>query len=601
MTNIAAPAAHLRPGRTRAILPLPPLRRLGRDPQRRRALSPRRPTRSIRFRDGGGTGRPHHQRAAAEGGRRRPARPLRRPARRLRRRRHLRRRGARHPCRAAAAPRSSISVPSATCRSTTACRRPRRRGRLRPDRLHRPLRRRERDARTTTPASFAALARARPADALRQSRHRRRARRPAGLVRRRARRALREHRRRDDRRRQAARADLRDRARPARRDRRARRREISVLAIGDGVETDVRGAVGAGDRRRCSSPAASMPTTSATATRPDLAAVARVPGDGRPRRARVAAAPRLVDRALTAAGQAAGSASPTADGRRSCHPAPASRRSLLFPLDARARRADRRRRRASAISTASIAATSRLLEAARAEARALGVPAVVLTFEPHPRSFFRPEAPVFRLTPLPPRRGCSRRSASTAWSSLPSTGPSPPLTAEDVRRHRSWSGGSRLGAAVVGYDFHFGKGTGGHAGAARRGRQAARLLRHGHRPGRRRGRRAVLLDRHPRGARGRRRRAPPTACSAIAGSSPARSSPATGAAASSAFRPPTSASPPIAGSATASMRCACARRAARSSTASPATAAGRHSTTARRCSRSTSSISPAISMARRWR
>ena len=30
-----------------------------------------------------------------------------------------------------------------------------------------------------------------------------------------------------------------------------------------------------------------------------------------------------------------------------------------------------------------------------------GIAALVLTFEPHPRTIFKPEAPVFRLTPLP--------------------------------------------------------------------------------------------------------------------------------------------------------------------------------------------------------
>ena len=52
----------------------------------------------------------------------------------------------------------------------------------------------------------------------------------------------------------------------------------------------------------------------------------------------------------------------------------------------------------SAISTACIAATgpsSRRRWSARA---ALGRPAAALTFEPHPRSFFRPQEPLFRLT-----------------------------------------------------------------------------------------------------------------------------------------------------------------------------------------------------------
>jgi riboflavin kinase/FMN adenylyltransferase len=40
-----------------------------------------------------------------------------------------------------------------------------------------------------------------------------------------------------------------------------------------------------------------------------------------------------------------------------------------------------------------------LVERTIADARGLGVPAVVLTFEPNPRTFFRPAEPVFRLTP----------------------------------------------------------------------------------------------------------------------------------------------------------------------------------------------------------
>lgn len=39
-----------------------------------------------------------------------------------------------------------------------------------------------------------------------------------------------------------------------------------------------------------------------------------------------------------------------------------------------------------------------LLDVTRAEALRLGVPSAVLTFEPHPRDFFRPDTPAFRLT-----------------------------------------------------------------------------------------------------------------------------------------------------------------------------------------------------------
>ncbi len=41
-----------------------------------------------------------------------------------------------------------------------------------------------------------------------------------------------------------------------------------------------------------------------------------------------------------------------------------------------------------------------VVAAAQAEARRLGVPVCVLSFEPHPRSLFRPDDPPFRLTPF---------------------------------------------------------------------------------------------------------------------------------------------------------------------------------------------------------
>jgi riboflavin kinase / FMN adenylyltransferase len=41
-----------------------------------------------------------------------------------------------------------------------------------------------------------------------------------------------------------------------------------------------------------------------------------------------------------------------------------------------------------------------VVAAAKAEARRLGVPVCVLSFEPHPRSLFRPDDPPFRLTPF---------------------------------------------------------------------------------------------------------------------------------------------------------------------------------------------------------
>src|SRR5688572_19491019 len=42
-----------------------------------------------------------------------------------------------------------------------------------------------------------------------------------------------------------------------------------------------------------------------------------------------------------------------------------------------------------------------LIAAAREAGGTLGRPAAALTFEPHPRSFFQPQTPLFRLTPEP--------------------------------------------------------------------------------------------------------------------------------------------------------------------------------------------------------
>src|SRR5262245_28721404 len=42
-----------------------------------------------------------------------------------------------------------------------------------------------------------------------------------------------------------------------------------------------------------------------------------------------------------------------------------------------------------------------VLERALDEAQATSLPALVLTFEPHPRSVFRPDVPLPRITPAP--------------------------------------------------------------------------------------------------------------------------------------------------------------------------------------------------------
>ena len=88
--------------------------------------------------------------------------------------------------------------------------------------------------------------------------------------------------------------------------------------------------------------------------------------------------------------------------------------------------------------------------------RKKGIPAIVLTFEPHPRTFFRPENPVFRLTPPHLKTdvllslGFDAVVCETFDASLAS------LEAENFIDHHLVG---NLGAAhvVTGFNFHFGK------------------------------------------------------------------------------------------------------------------------------------------------
>jgi riboflavin kinase/FMN adenylyltransferase len=103
-----------------------------------------------------------------------------------------------------------------------------------------------------------------------------------------------------------------------------------------------------------------------------------------------------------------------------------------------------------------------LLELALGEARHLGVPAVVLTFEPHPRTVFRPDKPVFRLTPLPAK---ARLLAALGLDGL--------VVAEFDRTFAATTadtfiddvliGRLDVAAVVVGYNFRFGYGREGTA------------------------------------------------------------------------------------------------------------------------------------------
>ena len=97
-----------------------------------------------------------------------------------------------------------------------------------------------------------------------------------------------------------------------------------------------------------------------------------------------------------------------------------------------------------------------VLERALAEARHRGVPALVLTFEPHPRKVFRPDMPLFVLTPPPMKARLLSHLGFAALVEQPFTRAFAGLSAEafvtDVLERN-------LGIthAVTGFDFHFGK------------------------------------------------------------------------------------------------------------------------------------------------
>jgi riboflavin kinase/FMN adenylyltransferase len=86
----------------------------------------------------------------------------------------------------------------------------------------------------------------------------------------------------------------------------------------------------------------------------------------------------------------------------------------------------------------------------------LGRPAAALTFEPHPRAFFRPNEPIFRLTD---ERNKLRLLAATALDGavvVQFDGSLAKLSAQDfvTKILCDWL---KISGAVVGFDFHFGR------------------------------------------------------------------------------------------------------------------------------------------------
>lgn len=97
-----------------------------------------------------------------------------------------------------------------------------------------------------------------------------------------------------------------------------------------------------------------------------------------------------------------------------------------------------------------------VLERALAESRRRGVPALVLTFEPHPRKLFRPDTPLFVLTPPPMKARLLTLLDFAAVVEQPFDRDFANLSAEDFVTGVL---DRNLGVthAVTGFDFHFGK------------------------------------------------------------------------------------------------------------------------------------------------
>jgi riboflavin kinase/FMN adenylyltransferase len=97
-----------------------------------------------------------------------------------------------------------------------------------------------------------------------------------------------------------------------------------------------------------------------------------------------------------------------------------------------------------------------VLSRALDEARALDAPALVLTFEPHPRQFFRPDIPLFRLTPADLKARLIETLGFDAVVELPFTAGFAAQSAEEFV-DRILIEGLGIRHVVTGFDFHFGK------------------------------------------------------------------------------------------------------------------------------------------------
>jgi riboflavin kinase/FMN adenylyltransferase len=100
-----------------------------------------------------------------------------------------------------------------------------------------------------------------------------------------------------------------------------------------------------------------------------------------------------------------------------------------------------------------------LLETQRQALQAHG-PAGAMVFEPHPRAFFRPEEPLFTLTPLPEKLRLLRGLKLDFVTVLAFDAAMARLTPEEFAREVLVDG-FRVRHVVIGYDFYFGRNRAG--------------------------------------------------------------------------------------------------------------------------------------------
>lgn len=97
-----------------------------------------------------------------------------------------------------------------------------------------------------------------------------------------------------------------------------------------------------------------------------------------------------------------------------------------------------------------------VLETALGFARDHDCPALVLTFEPHPRQLFQPDVPLFRITPAAMKADILRAMGFNGVIEKPFTRDFANLTADEFV-DRVLVGGLAARQVVTGFDFHFGK------------------------------------------------------------------------------------------------------------------------------------------------